>query len=113
MADNKPVQRKKAGGGYIDSAFCPCCYKQVFQYRVTERVKGVSISKEEYFSSVPWNPDQPFGLRRSTTGKGSFTETSPINPEDNPELFQAMHDACVRGIRLWIERGWIKREELE
>jgi hypothetical protein len=110
---DKPVKRRKAGGEFIDAAFCPCCCKQVHQFRVTERIKGVAVEKEEYFSSIEWNPDQPFGLRRPTAGKASFTGITPIGPEDNPELFKSMHDSCVRGVRLWIQRGWIKLEELE
>ena len=118
MALKQPDNRKKAnlGGEYIDSAFCPLCLKQIFEYHVVGRVKGMPTETERYFDSVKRKDGKthPFGMRRPTSGRGSFTNWQHINPEDNPELFEEVKRNLLLAIREWaVEKKWVSAEEID
>lgn len=114
MPEKQPVRKKAIlGGEYIDSAFCPCCMKQIFEFHVVGRSKGLPTETARYFDSVERKPNHPFGMRRPTSGRGSFTNWRHINPEDNPELFKEVKRNLLLAVREWVvEKKWINVEEI-
>jgi hypothetical protein len=56
----------------------------------------------------------PFGMRRPTSGRGSFTGWQHINPEDNPELFKEVKANLLLAVREWVvEKKWVSVEEVD
>ena len=97
---------------YIMDAFCTVCGRTIPQNKAVKHDGSITTEVLPYFEAIGWNPDQPFGRRLPTTGRGSLKNWSYINKEDAPELFEALRERMLMAIRLWIDRGWIKREEI-
>lgn len=111
------IEREKArmGSGQVVSCFCPICGRGIPEKRVTERVEGkdIALETQEYFSSIEWNPDQPFGMSRLAAGKKSFADWHYVSPEEAPELFKQVKKRFLDAVREWREKGWITKEELK
>lgn len=99
-------------GKSVISAFCPVCARTVPERRATKRASIGTIETKPYFESIDWQPDQPFGLRHSATGKASFRNWSYINPEDAPELFDAIKARFLEAAKEWLVKGWITEGEV-
>jgi hypothetical protein len=52
-------------------------------------------------------------LRLSAAGKGSLKDWQYINPEDAPELFEALKGRFRHAIKEWIERGWLLPSDIQ
>jgi len=99
-------------GRSIVSAFCPVCARTVPEKRATKRTPLGASETKPYFDSIEWRPDQPFGLRHSAAGKASFKDWSYINPDDAPELFEAMKGRFLEAVKEWIAKGWISEGDV-
>jgi len=109
----KPSPRRKASlGVQVVSAFCPVCGHSIPEKRATEHIEGKTSETQDYFDSIEWRDDQPFGMARTAAGPNSFTDWHYLNPEDAPELYDALRQRVIDAVKLWIKRGWIQKEEL-
>jgi hypothetical protein len=110
-----PVQKPTVTPGKVVLyALCPVCGRAVPERRGTVRgSKGVNIETEPYFDTIQWEPDKPFGIARPATGKGSFSQSSYIDREDAPELFEAVKRRFLNALREWLHKGWIQPEDLK
>jgi len=109
----RPVPpRVTAAARILFRAFCPVCGKSISERRVTLREGTVPLETQPYFESIEWNKDNPFGTTVLAAGRGSFTQWEYINPEDAPELFEAVKARLIQAVREWIDRGWLEKEDI-
>jgi len=92
------------------AAICPCCGKTIPEKRAI-KAGYVTVDRVDYFASIGWVENKPFGVSYSPGGRGSMG-TDYISPEDAPELFEAVKARFLQAIREWLGKGWIKPEEL-
>jgi hypothetical protein len=102
-----PNQRK-----VVLYALCPVCGRAVPENRGTVRGKAGNIEVEPYFNTIKWDPDKPFGIARPAAGKGSFKDSTYIDKDEAPELFEAVKGRLLEALREWVAKGWIQKEEL-
>lgn len=100
----------------VKGAFCPCCGRVIPEKRAI-KAGYVTVDHIGYFASIDWDPNKPFGVSYPATGKdvsgrGPTQNWRYINPEDAPELFEAMKGRFLQALGEWIKKGWIEKEEL-
>lgn len=95
----------------VVSAHCPICGKAIQDRAV--KVGYATVGHTPYFESIDWQADKPFGVSHPAAGRGSFKDSQPINPQDAPELFEAMKGRFLQALREWVNKGWISQKELE
>lgn len=93
------------------AALCPICGKTCPESRAL-KVGNITVGKVNYFESIDWDPNKPFGVSYQAGGRGSFRSWEHINPEDAPELFEAMKKRFLDALSEWVQKGWIKEEEI-
>jgi len=108
----RPVTTTTAPAGKIFRAFCPVCGKSISDRRTVLRQGSVTLETQPYFESIQWDEDKPFGTMLLAAGRGSFTQWDYINPDDAPELFEAVRVRLIQAVREWINKGWLEREEI-
>ena len=106
------ARRRSSSSATITNAFCPTCGRTIPEYHVLTRTSYGAGERQPYFESIAWDPHHPFGLRLSAAGKGSLTDWQYINPEDAPELFEALKGRFINAIKEWVAKGWLKRTDL-
>lgn len=93
------------------AGICPVCGRTVKDRPV--KVGNVTVGKVGYFDSIDWERDKPFGVAFVAGGRGSFTEWRHINPDEAPELFEALKARFIEALGEWIAKKWITPEEVE
>ena len=105
------VERERPRGtATIVGAFCPCCGKTIQDRAV--KVGNISVGRVPYFDSIEWDPNKPFGVRFSATGRGSLKDRESIGPEDAPELFEGLKRRLIAATKEWEAKGWLTAEDL-
>jgi len=92
------------------AALCPCCGRTIKDRAV--KISGVTVGKVGYFDSIDWEEDKPFGVAYQASGRGSFTNWRHINPEEAPELFEALKARFIQAVREWVRKGWLSHDEI-
>lgn len=95
----------------IVGAFCPVCGHTVPEKRAI-KAGHVTVDQIRYFQSINWDAQKPFGIVFDAAGRGSLSNWTYISPEDAPELFEAMKQRFLQALKEWLDKGWIKPEEL-
>lgn len=95
----------------IIGAFCPVCGHTIPEKRAIKQ-GYVPIDHVDYFDSIDWDANKPFGVSFAATGKGSLKDWRHISPEDAPELFQKVRGRFVKAIKEWMDKGWLSKEEI-
>ncbi len=97
----------------IVSAVCSLCGRTIPQFRAI-KIGSITVDHVNYFGSIDWDANKPFGISYLPAGGGSFKDWRPINPEDAPELFEAVKKRFLDALREWtVDKKWITREEVE
>jgi hypothetical protein len=91
-------------------AFCPVCGRMVMDRQVGDPLSPRTV---DYFDSIEWDPDKPFGVAKSLAGYSSLRDWRYITPEEAPELFAGMRARFLQALREWLDKGWISREEIK
>jgi hypothetical protein len=109
----RPAAVKAAVGKLVVRATCPLCGHSVPEKRAI-KAGYTTVDWIGYFDSIDWDPNKPFGTAFYATGghPGPTANWFPIQPEDAPELFEAVKGRFLQALREWLDKGWIKREEL-
>jgi hypothetical protein len=105
------ARRRRTSTGTIVNAFCPICAKQIPENRAA--YSSGTGEKQPFFESITFDPNHPFGMRLSAAGKGSLKDWEYINPDDAPELFEALKGRFKDAIKEWIERGWLLPSDIQ
>lgn len=95
----------------VIGCFCPVCGRTISQFRAI-KAGYVTVDQLRYFESIDWDPSKPFGISFDAAGRGSLANWEYIGPEDAPELFEAAKGRFLQALKEWLDKGWIKREEL-
>lgn len=100
-------------GKLVVRATCPVCGHSIPEKRAI-KAGYTTVDWIGYFDSIDWDPNKPFGTAFYATGghPGPTANWFPIAPEDAPELFEAVKGRFLQALREWLDKGWIKREEL-
>ena len=106
------TRRRSTSSGTIVNAFCPICGRTCPENRVVSR-DGGEKQTAPYFESIDWDPAHPFGLRLSAAGKGSLQDWQYINPQDAPELFEALKKRFKDAIKEWMDKGWLEPSDIQ
>lgn len=106
----KPVVPRAVAERTI-GCFCPVCGKTIHQFRAI-KAGYITIDQIRYFSSIDWDPSKPFGITFDAAGRGSLQNWTYIGPEEASELFEALKSRFLAALKEWLDKGWIKREEL-
>lgn len=93
------------------AALCPICGRTVPEDRAV-KVGNITVGKVGYFESIDWDEAKQFGVAYQASGRGSFTNWRHINPQEAPELFEAMKARFLQAIREWLKKGWITEEDI-
>jgi len=102
--------RAEAVAERILAALCPCCGRTIPEKRAI-RVGYVTVDRVDYFASIEWDENKPFGVSYVPGGRG-FGNWEHISPEQAPELFEAVKARFIQAWIEWIVKAWITREEL-
>lgn len=108
----RPVAIKTRVGTKVVAALCPCCGRAIPENRAI-KVGSVTVDRINYFGSIEWDPDKAFGVRYIASGRGSFRDTEPIDPEDAPGLFAGVKKRFLDALGEWKNKGWISQEEVD
>lgn len=92
------------------AAICPVCGRTVPEKRAI-RIGYVTVDKVDYFSSIEWDENKPFGVSYSPRGRGSM-EWNYIGPEEASALFEAVRSRLIQAVREWIKKGWLTKEDI-
>lgn len=96
----------------VIACLCPVCGRTIPQDRAL-KVGYVTVGKVGYFDNIDWDPNKSFGVAFTAAGRGSFREWQHINPEDAPELFEAVKERFLQALKEWVvDKKWITRDEL-
>jgi len=94
------------------AAICPVCGKTIHEKRAI-KAGYVTVDHIGYFASIDWDPNKAFGFRQDVSGRGSLANPREyIEPEDSPELFEAVKARFLAALKEWLDKGWLTREEL-
>ena len=91
--------------------FCPVCGRTIPEYRAI-KIGYVTVDRINYFGSIDWDPDKPFGVSYKAGGKNAYEDWHHINPEDAPEIFEAIKNRFIQAVGEWLRKGWMTKEEL-
>jgi len=92
------------------AALCPVCGRTVKDRAL--KIGYVTVGKVGYFDSIDWDADKPFGVAYQATGRGSFQNWRHINPDEAPELFEALKARFIQALREWEAKGWLAKEDI-
>ena len=98
-------------------AFCPVC-GTAHGTVVTETVRGkpyIVLGRGNYWNRTKdFDPDKPFGVIQETKGRGSFNLVGYFSPEEDIDgFFPLVKARLLQATKEWVDKGWIKREEIE
>jgi len=94
------------------SAHCPVCGRGIPKDRAI-KIGYVTVDRINYFGSIDWDPNKPFGVSFAAGGRGSFKDNEPIGPEQAPELFDAVKQRFLQALGEWVNKNWISLSEIE
>ena len=83
----------------IIEAFCPTCGH------------GLSESRTDHMLNMR-NNEKHFGASRPTGYKG-FGNSKYIEEDYNPSFFAKVKDLFLAAIAVWLEKGWLKKSDLQ
>ena len=87
-------------------ARCPICGRTITS-------QGRMI---KHFEKIPhYDPDKNFGRVMESFGRGTMRVVREFNPgeeEEGDKLFEVIKERLLQAIREWMEKGWIKEEDL-
>ena len=98
-------------------AFCPVC-GTAHGVEVTETAPGkrwIVFDKRNYWlRTKDFDPDKPFGVIQETSGRGSFKLLGYFQPEEDVDgFFPLVKARLIQACKEWVDKGWIKKEEIE
>jgi len=96
----------------IVAALCRLCGRTIPEKRAI-KAGYVTVDRIDYFASIDWDREKPFGIIYPATGRGSLGQWQHIGPEAAPELFQAVKGRLLEAVREFLEKGWVSKEEVE
>lgn len=96
----------------VIAALCPVCGRTVPEKRAI-KAGYITYDHIPYFDSIEWDKDKPFGVSRLAAGRGSFSNWEYINPQDAPELFEAVKGRFIQALEEWLNKKWIAPEEIK
>jgi len=97
----------------ITSAICPVCGKTIHEKRAI-KAGYVTVDHIGYFASIDWDPNKPFGIRQEASGRGSLSNPPEyIEPEQAPELFEAVKARFLAALKEWLGKKWISPADLQ
>ena len=80
--------------------------------RITVRVKYFPIERKPYLETVDFDPLKPFGVIIRPLGRGKGSEVIRyLNPQES-KYFPAVKRRFLAAIQEWLDKGWLKREEI-
>lgn len=109
----QPTEVTRAPSIPVIKAICPVCGSSIPEKRAI-KIGYVTVDRINFFESVEWDENKPFGVRFFATGKAGFKEWEYISPEEAPEFFQALKARFLQALREWvIDKKWITQEEIK
>jgi hypothetical protein len=102
--------RPQVAAERIVAAICPCCGRTIPEKRAI-KAGYVTVDHIGYFASIEWDEKKAFGVSYLPGGRGSMG-WSYIDPEEAPELFEAVKARLIRAVREWINKAWLSEEEI-
>lgn len=106
-----PVRPEAEVAERIMAAICPLCGKSIPTKRAI-KIGYVTVDRIDYFDSINWDPNKPFGVSYSAAGRGSLRDWNYISPEEAPELFEAVKSRLIQAVREWVNKGWLSQEDI-
>lgn len=101
-------------------AFCVLCgrtmgMKNVYgEYGDPKKPWTKTGEENRWESTKEFTGDKPFGVVKSSVGKGSLKMERYYDiDEDTEGYFPLMKNRLLAVIGEWLEKGWVTREELE
>lgn len=83
----------------LTEAFCPICGR------------GMSEKHSNHMLTMV-DDEKHFGIVRQT-GYGGFGKSKYIEDSYNPGFFDKLKTLFLAAIAVWLEKGWIKKEDLK
>ena len=94
-------------GGVTQAAFCPICgMLRPLSYG------GARGERKEAWALTAADR-QFFGALLRAGGRGRGGVVGYISPEGAPELHRRVKEQLLAGLEVWMQRGWVEREDLE